>query len=44
MTNYVLKNAQLVNEGTIIHADLRIADGRITKIASEISPAPGEVA
>ena len=43
MTNYVLKNAQLVNEGTIIHADLRIADGRIAKIASEISPAPKEV-
>lgn len=43
MTNYVLKNAQLVNEGTIIHADLRIADGRIAKIASEISPTPGEV-
>lgn len=43
MTNYVLKNAQLVNEGTIIHADLRIADGRIAKIASEINPTPGEV-
>lgn len=43
MTNYVLKNAQLVNEGATIHADLRIANGRIAKIASEISPAPGEV-
>lgn len=43
MTNYVLKNAQIVNEGKIIASDLRIADGRIAKIASEISPAAGDV-
>jgi dihydroorotase len=43
MTNYVLKNAQIVNEGRIITSDLRIADGRIAKIASDITPAPGDI-
>ncbi len=43
MTNYVLKNAQIVNEGKIITSDLRIADGRIAKIAADITPAPGDV-
>jgi len=43
MTNYVLKNAQIVNEGTITTSDLRIADGRIAKIAADITPAPGDV-
>jgi len=43
MTNYVLKNAQIVNEGKIIASDLRIADGRIAKIASDIHPAAGDV-
>jgi dihydroorotase len=43
MTNYVLKNAQIVNEGRIISADLRIENGRIAKIAADISPAAGDV-
>ena len=43
MTNYVLKNAQIVNEGKIITSDLRIADGRIAKIAADITPTPGDV-
>jgi len=43
MTNYVLKNAQIVNEGRIITSDLRIADGRIAKIASDITTAPGDI-
>jgi len=43
MTNYVLKNAQIVNEGRIITSDLRIADGRIAKIASDITPVPGDI-
>jgi dihydroorotase len=43
MTNYVLKNAQIVNEGRIISADLRIDNGRIAKIAADISPAAGDV-
>lgn len=41
MTNYVLKNAQIVNEGRIIASDLRIENGRIAKIAADISPAAG---
>ena len=43
MTNYVLKNAQIVNEGQIIASDLRIENGRIAKIAADINPAPGDV-
>ncbi len=43
MTNYVLKNAQIVNEGRIIASDLRIENGRIAKIAADISPAAGDV-
>ena len=43
MTNYVLKNAQIVNEGKIITSDLRISEGRIAKIATEITPTPGDV-
>jgi dihydroorotase len=43
MTNYVLKNAQIVNEGRIIASDLRIENGRIAKIATEITPTPGDI-
>ncbi|MFD3408160.1 dihydroorotase [Aquirufa sp. HETE-83D] len=43
MTNYVLKNAQIVNEGRIISSDIRIENGRIAKIAADISPAVGDV-
>ena len=43
MTNYVLKNAQIVNEGKIIASDLRISEGRIAKIATEITPTPGDM-
>lgn len=43
MTNYVLKNAQIINEGKIFASDLRISDGRIAKIASDITPAAGDV-
>jgi dihydroorotase len=42
MTNYVLKNAQIVNEGKIFASDIRIADGKIAKIAADITPAPGD--
>ena len=42
MTNYVLKNAQIVNEGKIFASDIRIAGGRIAKIAADITPAPGD--
>jgi dihydroorotase len=43
MTNYVLKNGQIVNEGRIIASDLRIENGRIAKIASDITPSPGDI-
>jgi dihydroorotase len=43
MTNYVLKNAQIVNEGKIFSSDLRVANGRIAKIASAITPTQGDV-
>lgn len=43
MTNYVLKNAQIVNEGQIIASDLRIENGRIAKIATDINPTPGDI-
>ena len=42
MTNYVLKNAQIVNEGKIFASDIRIAGGRIAKIAADITPASGD--
>jgi dihydroorotase len=35
--SYLLKNAQIVNEGKIFTGDLLIKDGRINKIASSIS-------
>lgn len=43
MTNYVLKNAQIVNEGRIIASDLRIENGRIAKISIDITPTPGDI-
>ena len=35
--NYLLKNAQIVNEGRIFAGDILIKEGRINKIASSIS-------
>jgi dihydroorotase len=43
MTNYVLKNASIVNEGKITVSDIRISEGRITKIASDITPGADDV-
>lgn len=37
MASYVLKGAQIVNEGKIIQGDIRIKHGRIDKIASSIA-------
>lgn len=37
MSNYLIKNAQIVNEGKIFTSDLLIKNGRIEKIASTIS-------
>jgi dihydroorotase len=38
MSAYLLKNGHIVNEGNITIADLRIKNGRIEKIARDISP------
>ena len=43
MTNYVLKNASIVNEGKITVSDIQISEGRISKIASDITPGAGDV-
>ncbi|MEY2792413.1 MAG: hypothetical protein RJA76_405 [Bacteroidota bacterium] len=40
--NYLLTNGQIVNEGKIIVGDIRIKNGRIEKIASQISPDANE--
>ena len=37
MTNTLIKNAVIINEGTILEADLRIKNGRIDQIGSELS-------
>ena len=37
MQNYLIKNIQVVNEGSIQTADLLIKNGRIEKIASQIN-------
>ncbi len=37
MQNYLIKNIQVVNEGSIITADVLIRDGRIEKIESRIA-------
>lgn len=42
MASYVLKGAQIVNEGKIFQGDLRIKQGRIDKIASSISASSDE--
>lgn len=39
MSNYLIKNAQIVNEGKTFTSDLLIKNGRIEKIASNISVA-----
>lgn len=36
MATILIKNAQLVNEGTVVSADLMIKEGRITHIASQL--------
>jgi dihydroorotase len=43
MTRTLIRNARLVNEGRQFEADLRIGeDGRIERIAAQITPEPGE--
>jgi dihydroorotase len=42
MTDTLIVNAELVNEGRRFHADLRIRDGHIDSIAPSLSARPGE--
>lgn len=37
MSNYLIKNTAIVNEGKTVHADVLIKNGRIEKIANNIS-------
>jgi len=37
MSSYLIKNTSIVNEGKTIHGDVLIKNGRIEKIASNIS-------
>lgn len=41
-TDWLIKNAELVNEGRRFHADLRVKDGRIEAIAGDLDARPGE--
>ena len=41
MQKYLIKNAQIVNEGKVYTSDLLIADGKINKIAPQITGKPG---
>jgi dihydroorotase len=41
-TDWLIKNAELVNEGRRFHADLRVKNGRIDKIADSLDTRPGE--
>lgn len=43
MKSYIIKNARIVNEGKIISADVLLKNGRIEKIASEISSPNADV-
>ncbi len=42
MGSYLLKNGHIVNEGSITPSDIRIKNGRIEKIASNLSPEGNE--
>lgn len=41
-TDWLIKNAELVNEGRRFHADLRVRQGRIETIAGDLDARPGE--
>ncbi len=41
-TDWMINNAELVNEGRRFHADLRVKDGRIETIADALDARPGE--
>ncbi len=41
-SDWLIKHAELVNEGRRFHADLRVRQGRIEAIAGELAARPGE--
>ena len=41
-TDWLIKNAELVNEGRRFHADLRVRQGRIDVIGGDLDARPGE--
>ncbi|WP_243041534.1 dihydroorotase [Dyella sedimenti] len=41
-TEWLIKNAELVNEGRRFHADVRVRQGRIDAIAGDLDARPGE--
>ena len=43
MPNYLIRNAQLINEGQIIYADLRVESGFIVEIDQSVSARAGDV-
>jgi len=40
-TDWLIKNAELINEGRRFHTDLRLKTGRIETIASDLGGRPG---
>lgn len=42
MTNTLIVNARMVNEGRILEGDLRVSGGRISSIGGQLAAAPGE--
>jgi dihydroorotase len=42
MTDWLITNAELVNEGRRFHADVRVRDGRIERIDGSLGARPGE--
>jgi len=43
MSNWLIQNAEIVNEGRRFHGDLRIRNGRIETLAGELSAQSGEL-
>ncbi len=42
MTDWLITNAELINEGRRFHADLRVRDSRIERIDASLTAQPGE--
>jgi len=42
MNDWLIRNADIVNEGRRFHGDVRVRAGRIDQVAGELAPRPGE--